>query len=134
VKKLLPLCFLVLGLGVGRADAGSLGLFDVRCGLTQGRAAADFTGCLGLTPDAFSGGTGLLTGAAASYGPMTGQPDHASPSSMGGGATATSGIQTLAAWSQSAVTEIPEPSTFGLLCAGLVAVAVSLRRRFTSTA
>ena len=31
--------------------------------------------------------------------------------------------------SRSAVTEIPEPSTLGLLCAGLVAVAVSLGRR-----
>ena len=64
MKKLLPLCVLVLGFGVCQAQAND--------------------------------------------GPLTGLPGEAS---------------------RSAATEIPEPSTLGLLGAGLVAVAVSLGRR-----
>jgi hypothetical protein len=126
VKKLLPLCFLVLGLGAGRADAGSLALFNP--GLAQGCTAARFSVCLALTPYAFSGGTTLLTGLVTNYGPATGLPGEASLS-IGGGEVTTSGIQAFAAWSRTAVTEIPEPSTLGLLGAGLAALAVSLGRR-----
>ena len=117
MKKLLPLCVLVLGLGVGRADAGSLGLFDSHPGLAQGCTAAGFSVCLAQAPYGFTG-------------PATGLPDETSPGSIGGGdGGVTSGIQTFAVWSRSAVIAIPEPSTLGLLCAGFVAMVVSLSRR-----
>jgi hypothetical protein len=80
-----------------------------------------------------SGTSQLLAGLATNYGPFTGRSDEASLDIIGGGGVATSGIQTFAIWSASAVsvtpTPVPEPATFALLCTGLITLMLPLGRR-----
>jgi hypothetical protein len=129
-----------VGENPGNVDPMQLpGFLDDRPGLTQGcnnggpSGFSDFRECTALTPYAFSGGTELLAGFATNYGDVfDGDPlmqDHAALSSIVGGGTATSVVQTFAVWSRSPVTAVPEPSTFALLCAGLIALARPSSRR-----
>jgi hypothetical protein len=97
------------------------------------KAGHDFASC-GFT----SGTSQLLAGLAINYGPFTGRTDEASLDIIGGGGVATSGIQTFAIWSPSAVSvtppPVPEPATFALICTGLIAWVVPLGRRARSIA
>lgn len=124
-----------LGQNLGIIDPAAPGLFDDHPGLIQGchNAPNGYQQCIALTPYGFSGGLELLTGNAINYGSFyEGDPlriDQASLGSIVGGGTPTSEIQTFAVWSLSQVTAVPEASTLGLLCAGLVAMVVSMGRR-----
>jgi hypothetical protein len=127
-----------LGDDSGIYDPFTPGFFDSHPGLTQGCTAGGFNVCIAQTPYGFSQGISLLLGVATNYGPVTGRADEASLTSIIGGGTATSGIETFAVWSLSAgptvpepppVTPVPEPSTVVLLGAGLIAFVLPVRRR-----
>jgi hypothetical protein len=122
-----------LGHNPGNIDPFTPGLFDSHPGLTQGCTDAAFRECIALTPYGFSGGTQLLAGFAINYGSVFEdfgeKTDEAVLSSIVGGGTVTSGIQTFAVWSPSSVTSaVPEPSTLVLVGSGLIAVMRRARR------
>ena len=131
-QALLDQVFVGENRGVADGDPSGPGFFDSHPGLTLGCPQGDFNVCMALTPYSFTSGTSqLLAGVATNYGPFTGRTDEASLETIGGGGVATSGIQTFAVWSPSAVTPspVPEPTTIAMLCTGLITMVLPLRRR-----